>query len=214
MNTGIIVEHVYKSFGKEDVLVDVNLTISPGSIVGVVGNNGCGKTVLMKCICGFMKPDRGIIHVGGKRVGKDCDFPDSLGIIIETPGFIPDMSGYRNLRTLASLKGLIGKKEIKAVLGKVGLAPNMHKAVTKYSLGMRQRLGIAQAIMEDPAVLILDEPFNGLDKTGVAEMRELLISLKQSGKAILLASHNAEDIRMLCDVVYEMEVHRSENTVN
>jgi len=214
MNTGIIVEHVYKSFGKEDVLVDVNLTISPGSIVGVVGNNGCGKTVLMKCICGFMKPDRGIIHVGGKRVGKDCDFPDSLGIIIETPGFIPDMSGYRNLRTLASLKGLIGKKEIKAVLEKVGLAPNMHKAVTKYSLGMRQRLGIAQAIMEDPAVLILDEPFNGLDKTGVAEMRELLISLKQSGKAILLASHNAEDIRMLCDVVYEMEVHRSENTVN
>lgn len=208
MNTGIIVEHVYKSFGKEDVLVDVNLTISPGSIVGVVGNNGCGKTVLMKCICGFMKPDRGIIHVGGKRVGKDCDFPDSLGIIIETPGFIPDMSGYRNLRTLASLKGLIGKKEIKAVLEKVGLAPNMHKAVTKYSLGMRQRLGIAQAIMEDPAVLILDEPFNGLDKTGVAEMRELLISLKQSGKAILLASHNAEDIRMLCDVVYEMEVHR------
>ena len=213
MSNGIIVEHVYKSFGKEDVLVDVNLTISPGSIVGVVGNNGCGKTVLMKCICGFMKPDRGIIHVGGKRVGKDCDFPDSLGIIIETPGFIPDMSGYRNLRTLASLKGLIGKKEIKAVLEKVGLAPNMHKAVTKYSLGMRQRLGIAQAIMEDPAVLILDEPFNGLDKTGVAEMRELLISLKQSGKAILLASHNAEDIRMLCDVVYEMEVHRSENTV-
>lgn len=208
MSNGIIVEHVYKSFGKEDVLVDVNLTISPGSIVGVVGNNGCGKTVLMKCICGFMKPDRGIIHVGGKRVGKDCDFPDSLGIIIETPGFIPDMSGYRNLRTLASLKGLIGKKEIKAVLEKVGLAPNMHKAVTKYSLGMRQRLGIAQAIMEDPAVLILDEPFNGLDKTGVAEMRELLISLKQSGKAILLASHNAEDIRKLCDVVYEMEVHR------
>ena len=208
MSNGIIVEHVYKSFGKEDVLVDVNLTISPGSIVGVVGNNGCGKTVLMKCICGFMKPDRGIIRVGGKRVGKDCDFPDSLGIIIETPGFIPDMSGYRNLKTLASLKGLIGKKEIKAVLEKVGLAPNMHKAVTKYSLGMRQRLGIAQAIMEDPAVLILDEPFNGLDKTGVAEMRELLISLKQSGKAILLASHNAEDIRMLCDVVYEMEVHR------
>ena len=208
MSNGIIVEHVYKSFGKEDVLVDVNLTISPGSIVGVVGNNGCGKTVLMKCICGFMKPDRGIIRVGGKRVGKDCDFPDSLGIIIETPGFIPDMSGYRNLKTLASLKGLIGKKEIKAVLEKVGLAANMHKAVTKYSLGMRQRLGIAQAIMEDPAVLILDEPFNGLDKTGVAEMRELLISLKQSGKAILLASHNAEDIRMLCDVVYEMEVHR------
>jgi len=208
MNNGIKVEHIYKSFGKEDVLVDVNLTIPPGKIVGVVGNNGSGKTVLMKCICGFMRPDRGTIYVGGKRVGKDCDFPDNLGIIIETPGFIPDMSGYRNLKTLASLKGLIGKKEILEVLEKVGLAPNMHKAVTKYSLGMRQRLGIAQAIMENPDVLILDEPFNGLDKSGVAEMRDLFTTLKQSEKAILLASHNAEDIRMLCDEVYEMEVHR------
>ena len=208
MENGIIVEHIYKSFGKEDVLIDVNLAIPQGKIVGVVGNNGCGKTVLMKCICGFMKPDRGIIRVGDKRVGRDCDFPDSLGIIIETPGFIPDISGYRNLKILASLKGLIGQKEIKEVLERVGLAPNMHKAVTKYSLGMRQRLGIAQAIMENPDVLILDEPFNGLDKSGVAEMRELFTTLKQSGKAILLASHNAEDIRMLCDEVYEMEVHR------
>lgn len=208
MNEGIIAEHVYKSFGKENVLEDVSITVPPGHIVGVVGNNGCGKTVLMKCICGFMRPESGTIRVGGKRVGKDCDFPDSLGIIIETPGFIPDMSGYRNLSVLASLRGMIGKREVKKVLEKVGLAANMHKAVTKYSLGMRQRLGIAQAIMEDPAVLILDEPFNGLDKSGAAEMRELLASLKQSGKAILLASHNAKDIQMLCDEVYEMEVHR------
>lgn len=104
------------------------------------------------------------------------------------------MSGYRNLRLLASLRGAIGKREVKEVLERGGLAPNMHKTVTKYSLGMRQRLGIAQAIMEDPAVLILDEPFNGLDKSGAAEMRELFVSLKQSGKAILLASHNAKDI--------------------
>lgn len=209
MGSGIKVEHLSKSFGKEAVLVDVNLRVPPGEIVGVVGNNGSGKTVLMKCICGFLQPDSGTVFVGGERIGKDCDFPESLGMILETPGFLPDLSGYRNLKILASLKGKIGKKEILAALLRVGLAPNMHKAVRKYSLGMRQRLGIAQAIMEDPDVLILDEPFNGLDKTGVDEMRALLIALKQSGKAMLLASHNAEDIRTLCDTVYEMEVHET-----
>ena len=207
MEGGIRVEHLSKSFGKEAVLVDVNLSVPPGRIVGVVGNNGSGKTVLMKCICGFLQPDSGTVSVGGKRIGKDCDFPESLGMILETPGFLPDLSGYRNLKILASLKGKIGKKEILAALSRVGLTPNMHKAVRKYSLGMRQRLGIAQAIMEDPDVLILDEPFNGLDKTGVDEMRALLIALKQSGKAMLLASHNSGDIRTLCDAVYEMEVH-------
>lgn len=205
---GIIVENVYKSFGKETVLADVNLSIPPGSIVGVVGNNGSGKTVLMKCICGFLRPDRGSVTVNGVRVGKDRDFPDSLGIIIETPGFIPNMSGYRNLKTLAALRGLIGKREILEVLERVGLSKSARKAVSKYSLGMRQRLGIAQAIMEDPAVLILDEPFNGLDKSTVEDMRGLLLGLRDSGKAIMLASHNAQDIAELCDSVYEMDVHR------
>lgn len=205
---GIIVENVYKSFGKETVLADVNLSIPPGSIVGVVGNNGSGKTVLMKCICGFLRPDRGSVTVNGVRVGKDRDFPDSLGIIIETPGFIPNMSGYRNLKTLAALRGLIGKREILEVLERVGLSKSAKKAVSKYSLGMRQRLGIAQAIMEDPAVLILDEPFNGLDKSTVEDMRGLLLGLRDSGKAIMLASHNAQDIAELCDSVYEMDVHR------
>lgn len=202
---GILVEHVYKSFGKEHVLTDVNLQIAPGKIYGVVGNNGSGKTVLMKCICGFMHPDKGTIYVNGSRVGRDCDFPDKLGVIIETPGFLPGISGYKNLKILADLKARIGKKEILASLKRVGLNPKMKKPVAKYSLGMRQRLGIAQAIMEDPDVLILDEPFNGLDKTGVSEMRQLLLSLKESGKAILLASHNAQDIEMLCDDVHEME---------
>ena len=202
---GIVVEHVYKSFGKEHVLVDVNLEIPPGKIYGVVGNNGSGKTVLMKCICGFMQPDKGHIYVGGSRVGKECDFPDKLGVIIETPGFLPALSGYKNLKILADLKGRIGKNEIIETLQRVGLNPKMKKPVSKYSLGMRQRLGIAQAIMENPDVLILDEPFNGLDKAGVAEMRQLLLSLKESGKAIMLASHNAQDIEMLCDYVHEME---------
>lgn len=207
-HNGIIVENVYKSFGKETVLEDVSLSIEPGEIVGVVGNNGSGKTVLMKCICGFLRPDKGSITVNNIRVGKDRDFPDSLGLIIETPGFIPNMSGYRNLKTLAALKGIIGRKEILAVLDRVGLSKSAHKAVSKYSLGMRQRLGIAQAVMEDPAVLILDEPFNGLDKATVEDMRGLLLGLRESGKAIMLASHNGQDIRELCDSVYEMDVHR------
>lgn len=205
MQTGVVVEHVAKSFGKEQVLCDVNLTIPPGKVLGVVGNNGSGKTVLMKCICGFMKPDKGTIIVNGQQVGQDCDFPDRLGVIIETPGFIPDISGYRNLKILASLKGRIGKKEIMESLVRVGLDPSMKKPVSKYSLGMRQRLGIAQAIMEEPDVLILDEPFNGLDKAGAAHMRELFKELKQQGKSILLASHNAQDIEELCDDVHDME---------
>ncbi len=202
---GIVVIGVNKSFGKEKVLRDVNLTIPSGKIYGVVGNNGSGKTVLMKCICGFMLPDSGKIYVGGQQVGRDCDFPDSLGIIIETPGFLPYLTGYQNLKILASLKAKIGKKEIIDALEKVGLKPTLRKPVSKYSLGMRQRLGIAQAIMEDPAVLILDEPFNGLDKTGVEEIRKLLLSLKERGKTILLASHNAQDIEVLCDDVHDME---------
>lgn len=203
-NMGIEVKNVYKSFGKEAVLTDVSLSIPPGTICGITGNNGSGKTVLMKCICGFLKCDKGSILVNGRQVGRECDFPDELGVIIETPGFILNLSGYRNLKILAALKGRIGKKEIKEALRRTGLDPEMKKPVSKYSLGMRQRLGIAQAIMEDPKVLVLDEPFNGLDKEGVVEMRELLKELKESGKAILLASHNAQDIEELCGYVYDL----------
>lgn len=199
---GIEVEHIDKSFGKEQVLQDISFSIPYGSIYGVVGNNGSGKTVLMKCICGFMKCDRGVIRVNGRQVGKEVDFPDHMGVIIETLGFIPNLSGYKNLKVLAALKGRIGKTEIRKTMQRVGLNPDMRKPVTKYSLGMRQRLGIAQAIMENPDVLILDEPFNGLDKYGVAQMRILLKELKAQGKAILLASHNAQDIEELCDHVF------------
>ncbi len=205
-SVGIEVKHVYKSFGKEQVLKDISLSIPPGTIYGVVGNNGSGKTVLMKCICGFLKCDKGSIVVNGKQIGRECDFPDELGVIIETPGFIPNLNGYRNLKILASLKGRIGKKEIREALQKVGLDPQMKKPVSKYSLGMRQRLGIAQAIMEEPKVLVLDEPFNGLDKEGVLEMRALLKELKENGKAILLASHNAQDIEELCDHVHDLMI--------
>ena len=183
----------------------MDLILEKGKVYGIVGNNGSGKTVLMKCICGFLPPTAGTIRVFGKRIGVDRDFPESLGLIIETPGFLTNQTGIQNLKILADLNRKIGETEIRQVLKKVGLDPDMKKPVGKYSLGMRQRLGIAQAIMEDPKFLILDEPFNGLDKNGVAEIRSLLLELKKEGKTILLASHNEEDIRILCDRVYEMD---------
>ena len=159
----------------------------------------------MKCICGFLPPRTGSILVLGKQIGKDTDFPESLGVIIETPGFLTQYTGMKNLEILANMRGLISQADIRLILQKVGLDPDMKKPVGKYSLGMRQRLGIAQAIMEDPRFLILDEPFNGLDKHGEVEIRELLLELKAAGKTNLLASHNEEDIRILCVHVYEMD---------
>lgn len=201
----IRVEHVYKEFGGETVLTDINHNFERGKIHGIVGNNGSGKTVLFKCMCGFMLPSKGKIFIDYERVGLDMDFPDDMGIIIETPGFLPNLSGLKNLQILASLKRKIGNKEIRKVIRQVGLDPDIKKHVGQYSLGMRQRLGIAQAIMEDPAYLILDEPFNGLDKRGVKEMRVIIKELRSKGKTILLASHIAADIDELCDTVCEMD---------
>ena len=201
----ISVQNLSKSFGQERVLKNVSRDFEKGKIHGIVGNNGSGKTVLMKCICGFLIPDSGSITVNGERVGVDVDFPRDMGLIIETPGFLPNMTGVKNLEILASLNKKIGLREIAAAIRRVGLDPLMKKPVGKYSLGMRQRLGIAQAIMEDPALLILDEPLNGLDKHGVREMRQLIKGLKEQGKTILLASHNQGDIDELCDTVCEMD---------
>jgi ABC-2 type transport system ATP-binding protein len=205
MNIAVRVQNVSKDFGQERVLKNVTRDFETGKIHGIVGNNGSGKTVLMKCICGFLLPTEGKVIVNGKRVGKDVDFPPDLGLIIETPGFLPQMSGARNLEILASLNRKIGLKEIAAAIRRVGLDPLLKKPVGKYSLGMRQRLGIAQAIMEDPALLVLDEPLNGLDKHGVLEMRTLIKDLRSEGKTILLASHNQGDIDELCDTVCEMD---------
>ena len=184
---------------------DINFTFHNGKTNLIIGQSGSGKTVLMKCICGFLIPTEGEVIVNGKRVGKNVDFPPGLGLIIETPGFLPNMTGVKNLEILASLNKKIGLEEIAAAIRRVGLDPLMKKPVGKYSLGMRQRLGIAQAIMEDPALLILDEPLNGLDKHGVREMRQLIKGLKEQGKTILLASHNQGDIDELCDTVCEMD---------
>jgi ABC-2 type transport system ATP-binding protein len=205
MNVAISVQSVTKRFGEETVLKGVSHDFEEGKIHGIVGNNGSGKTVLMKCICGFLLPTKGKIFVRCKQVGKDCDFPDDIGIIIETPGFLPGLSGMKNLQILASLKRKIGDEAIRNTIRRVGLDPRMKKPVGKYSLGMRQRLGIAQAIMENPSALILDEPLNGLDKSGVKDMRALIKGLRGEGKTIILASHNQADIDELCDTVCEMD---------
>ena len=200
----IELRNVSKRFGKAEIIKQINADFETGKITGIVGNNGSGKTVLFKMICGLMLPTQGEITVNGERIGKDVDFPSSIGIIIETPGFINWQSGYQNLEELAVLKNKIGKTKIRETLLQVGLDPDDKKHVGKYSLGMRQRLGIAQAIMENPDVLILDEPMNGLDKHGVEEIRQLLLQLKED-KTILLASHNPADIDLLCDDIYEMD---------
>lgn len=205
MENCIEVQNVVKRFRDQVVLKNVSISFEEGKIHGIVGRNGSGKTVLFKCICGLMHPEEGVILVNGKRVGRDVDMPEDIGAIIEAPGFLPNYSGYKNLRFLANIRRKIGKEEILNVLKTVGLDPESRKHVGKYSLGMRQRLGIAQAIMEDPEILILDEPMNGLDNAGVQDIRALLLELKAQGKTILLASHNHEDIAALCDTVHEMD---------
>lgn len=205
MEAAIEVVGVCKSFGEETVLRDVSHVFEKGKIHGIVGNNGSGKTVLMKCICGFLRPDAGKVFVAHKQVGKEMDFPENMGIIIETPGFLPELSGFQNLKLLASLQKKANSHTISRVIRLVGLDPEMKKPVGKYSLGMRQRLGLAQAIMEDPEILILDEPFNGLDKEGLAQIRQVISDLRTAGKTILLASHNPADIEVLCDTVCEMD---------
>lgn len=203
--TIIDMKNINLKIGKNDILKNINVEFEKGKIHGLIGRNGSGKTMLMKCICGFVKPTEGTIFVADKQIGKDCDFPDSVGIIIEIPGFIPYYSGYRNLKLLADLNRKIDKEKIRNTMQMVGLDPDLKCHVKKYYLGMRQRLGFAQAIMENPNLLILNEPMNGLDKDGVSDMRKYLLNLKEQGKTILIASHSAEDIEILCDTVCEMD---------
>lgn len=199
------VHKISKSFGNEKVLKEVALQLERGKIHGIIGRNGSGKTVLMKCICGFLRPTSGTVKVFDKTIGMDCDFAPDTGMLIETPGFLSHETGMNNLKWLAKLGKGASKDRISDLIRMVGLDPAMKKKVGQYSLGMRQRLGIAQALLDDPALLILDEPMNGLDKTGVKDIRALLLSLKEQGKTILLASHFAQDIDELCDTVHEMD---------
>lgn len=205
METVIEVKHASKKIKEVQILTDVNLDIQKGKIYGIIGRNGSGKTVLLKSVCGFMSLTEGEILQNGKRIGTDTEFIEDAGFIIENPSFLPMKSGYKNLKYLASIRNLADEKRIRECLELVGLAEDADKAVGKYSMGMRQRLGIAQAIMEDPSIIILDEPMNGLDNQGVEEMRNLFLKLKEEGKTFLIVSHNREDIEMLCDHVYMMD---------
>lgn len=205
MDQMIIAEGVTKSYKGVKVLNNVCVSFERGKIHGIIGRNGSGKTMLIKAICGLVELDKGRIIVNNKVIGKDVDFPENTGVIIEAPGFLPSLTAYNNLAYLASLKNIIGKEEICRAMALVGLDPKEKKHVGKYSLGMKQRLGLAQAIMENPDILILDEPMNGLDKKGVSEVRDLLLKLKSEKKTILLVSHNADDIGILCENVYEMD---------
>lgn len=201
MSDYIQLTNISKTFGKQTVLQPLTMGFEEGMIHGIIGRNGSGKTVLMKMILGILQPTTGTVIVGDKRIGKDVDFPESAGAIIETIEFIPYMSAYQNLADIAAMRGNLSKTQIKEVLEMVGLGNVGRKHVSKFSMGMRQRLAIAQAVMESPKLLILDEPMNGMDEKGVEEMRRLILARKAAGTTIILSSHNIEDIRILCDQV-------------
>jgi ABC-2 type transport system ATP-binding protein len=201
----ISIKDVDKYFGRKKILDHVSLSVGAGQICGLVGYNGSGKTVLFKCICGFYRVDAGEIRIQGKRMGQDMELLENVGIIIENPAFMGARSGYANLEFLYRIRNKKNREYLRAILEKVGLDPDSQKRVRDYSMGMKQRLAIAQAIMEEPDILILDEPMNGLDRQGVEDMRELFLEQRKAGKTILMASHNREDIDILCDAVYEMD---------
>lgn len=205
MQNAIELKAVTKQFQNTVAIKNVTAAFERGKIHGIIGRNGSGKTVLFKCICGLFPVTSGEITVFNQSIGDGKHIPQSLGAIIETPGFLPNCSGFLNLCYLMALSGPIDDARISNAMVLVGLNPKSKKHVSKYSMGMRQRLGIAQAIMENPDLLILDEPMNGLDKSGVNDIRTLLLEFKSQGKTILLASHNPDDVKLLCDTIYEMD---------
>lgn len=205
MEACIQIEDVSKIYKGNKLLNHISLSILPGKTYGFVGYNGSGKSLLFSAICGLTSIQDGEIIVNGKRIGKDTDFIENAGVIIESPDFIPGISGLDNLKLLAEIQNNIDSDDILQVLKVVGLEKQETKKVKHYSLGMRQRLRIAQAIMENPSILILDEPFNGLDKKGVQDVHKILQTEKKQGKTILLTSHHERDIQLLCDYVYELD---------
>ncbi len=201
----IEVKNISKVYKKEKVLDDVSFCVNAGEIFGIVGRNGSGKSVLMKIICGLAAPTSGDIVIDEKIIGKDIDFPENLGAIIEQPAFMQFASGFKNLKFLADINKKIDKAEIRSTMEMVGLNPDSKKWVMNYSLGMKQRLSIAQAIMENPELIILDEPMNGLDKEMVNWLRGYLKEESDKGHTIIISSHIQEDIDILCDHVIELD---------
>lgn len=201
----IVVKNVFKKFNHQVVLNDINLELTSGHIYGLAGINGSGKTVLMKCICGLSTPTQGCIEIDDKKIGKDIDFPESIGVLIETPGFIEHYSALDNMLSLASIKNKTGREEVIALLDRVGLDPYEKKRVKKYSLGMRQKLGIAMSLLDKPDIVILDEPFNALDKKSVINVKNIILQLKDENRLVIISSHDGSLLEEITDKIYEIE---------
>lgn len=199
------IRQLSKIIGGRTVLDNITIELETGKIFGFWGRNGSGKTMLFRAICGLIKPTHGEVRVFGKKIGSDISFPESLGLIIENVGFWDQWSGFQNLQFLAGIKKIIKDEDIRDALRAVGLDPDDKRPYKKYSLGMKQRLGIAQAIMEKPQLLVLDEPTNSLDEDGVKLIRKILLEEKKRGATILIASHIKEDINLLCDQKFIMD---------
>lgn len=208
MDAYIELNNITKRFGQNIVLENVSFSVKKGAAVGLVGANGSGKSVLFKILCGFERPDSGQVLIRGKQLGKGRDFPEHVGVFINSPGFVGIYSGLQNLKFLAAIQGKIGEREIREAMLKVGLDPENKTKVDNYSLGMKQKLGLAQAIMENQDILVLDEPFNALDYQTYEEMKQMLLELKAEGKTMFLTSHHYQDIELLCDQVYLIENHK------
>lgn len=204
MSGYIEIRNLSKKIKGQAVLSNIHLQLDRGKIYGFQGRNGSGKTMLFRAICGLILPTEGEISVDGQKMGEDVSFPPSLGVLIEQPGFLGGYTGFRNLQLLASIKGKIDDQAIREAIRRVGLDPEDRRKYRKYSLGMKQRLGIAQAIMEDPDLIVLDEPTNAIDEDGVHLVKELLFELRDKGKTILIASHLKEELDLLVDEKFIM----------
>jgi ABC-2 type transport system ATP-binding protein len=206
MNTSVIeVTDVSKRFKEHLILDGVSLTVSTGQVIGISGHNGSGKSIFLRIVCGFLRPDRGQVTVWGQTVGREIEFPSKTGILIDGPGFVNHLSGFHNLKLLAMIRDEIDDEQIRHAMEVVGLNPDNALAVGKYSTGMQQRLGLAQALMERPNLLILDEPTRGVDRVGTAEVQSLIRRLADEGKTILLTSHSTQELNDVCHQVYELE---------
>ncbi len=201
----IKLDKIEKNIKGNPILNQVSFEFESGKVYGIYGRNGSGKTMLMRAILGLIHCDSGSVKINNSIVGKDIDFPDSVGAMIENPGFFPYATGYENLKMLADIKGIIGENEIRDVIHRVGLDDKEKRVVAKYSLGMKQRLAIAQAIMEKPELLVLDEPTNALDEDGVNLFRQIIQHEVERDALVIIASHNKEDIDILSDIKIKME---------
>lgn len=201
----IRLNHYTKVIGKRTILSDINLSFQSGEIVGLQGINGSGKTMLLRALCGLIYPTEGSLEIDGKVMGKDFSFPESVGALIESPAFLKEYTGKKNLEMIAALRGVASKEDIACAMKRIGLEPDDKRTYKKYSLGMKQKLGIAAAIMEKPDLIILDEPFNALDESSAQACQKIILEEKHRGALVFLACHDKTVLSGLSDVLYSIE---------